>query len=129
MLRRYTPLARTTGPARKQPLAQQSKKGRAGKAAQRQAYAAADDAEQCWCSACGRAGATDHSHHFTQGRHKLLANDQRNWIRLCRADHELFEHNKRAFAARYPQVWQQILSQMQQVNPQAHAFFRMKNPF
>jgi hypothetical protein len=58
-------LARSSMRPRQQPLAPQSKKSRAGKAAQSRAYAAADD-EREWCSVCGKPGPTDHAHLYTQ---------------------------------------------------------------
>ncbi len=112
---------------RKKRLCAQSRDRRREKAAQAKAYAAADDAEQGWCSCCGRPGETDHSHHFTQGGHKGLANDQRNWLKLCREHHRLFEDKKAAFAAEFPDCWRKILTAMREVDAGAYARFALKN--
>lgn len=126
-LKRKTPLARTAGPKPTTGLCRQSRTNRRAKAAQRKAYAEADDAEQAWCSACGKPGPTDHAHLFTQGRWEAHRNTSQNWKRLCRACHSLQEDNKGAFAARFPQLWLEMVGQMQEVDPQAFAEFTLKN--
>ena len=129
MLKRKTglkpgkPLARSEKPMRKA-----SKGLCAKKRAQRRAYAQAADAEQCWCSACGKAGPTDHSHILSQGNHDAHRNDERNWLKLCRPCHDLIEHNKAGFAARFPQVYADMVRRMQEVDPAAARFFLSKNP-
>lgn len=112
---------------RQKPMKRASKSLCAQKRAQRRAYAAADDAEQAWCSACGKPGPTDHAHLFTQGRWEQHRNTAQNWKRLCRKCHRLQEDNKAAFATQYPQLWAEMLAQMQAVDPQAFAQFGLNN--
>ena len=108
-------------------LCKQSRDRRRAQAAQAKAYAAADDAEQAWCSACGKPGPTDHAHLFTQGRWEQHRNTAQNWKRLCRGCHALQEDKKAVFAAKYPKLWAEMVEQMQQVDPQAFAEFELKN--
>jgi hypothetical protein len=112
---------------RKKGICKQSRDNRRQKAAQHKAYAAADDAEQAWCSACGKPGPTDHAHLFTQGRWEQHRNTPLNWVRLCRKCHRLQEDNKNVFAAEYPQIWAQMVKQMEAVDPQALKEFGLKN--
>jgi len=121
MLRRYTSLART---GRLLPV---SKNQANQKREQAKAYAGAPTSD-C-CEVCERYGPVEHSHLFTQKQHPAHRANPLNWLLKCRACHTLWEDNKRTFAARYPKAWTQILNQMQQVNPQAYAFFRHKNPY
>lgn len=112
---------------RQQPLKKCSKKRAALRREQAKAYAAADDAEQQWCSACGRPGPTDHAHLFTQGRWEQHRNTAQNWKRLCRACHTLQEDKKAVFAAKYPELWAEMVEQMREVDPQAFAEFELNN--
>lgn len=115
---------------RKKPLGKCSKKRAALRRSQSKAYAAADDAEQVWCGCCGKPGPTEHSHHFSQKQQSHLRNEQQNWLvmgRYCGC-HALFENNKAGFAAKFPRVWARIIEQMRELDPQAYAFFRVKNP-
>lgn len=131
MLRRHTGFKPRTGDLgpRRQPLARQSPAAKRQQSAQRRAYAAAGDVEQDWCTACGKPGATDHCHLLTQKQYPQHRNDERNWIRACRRCHELFEHNKPAFAAAYPVVWAYIQTRIADIDQEALAAFRLKNPF
>lgn len=129
MLQRKTPLARGPGPKRKKGLCAQSRAARRQATAQRRAYQAAGDAEQAFCSACGKAGPVEHSHLFSQKAYPEYRNTALNWMICCRACHELFEHKKADFACQYPRAWQQALEQMKQVDYKAYCFFRMRHSY
>lgn len=112
-------------PARTAPLPRSSRGLCATKRAQRRAYqVAGGDA----CRACGSGERLEHSHHFPQGRYPEHRNDPRNFWLECRSCHDLFEHNKAGYAARYPDAWAAKWALMQEVDAQAAAFFEMKNP-
>lgn len=127
MLKRRQQSYNSTFKPRASGLCKESRSRRRAKAAQSKAYAAADDAEQAWCSACGKSGPTDHAHLFTQGRWEAHRNTSQNWKRLCRTCHSLQEDNKGAFAAKFPQLWLEMVGQMQEVDPKAFAEFTLKN--
>lgn len=128
MLQRKTYLARGPGPARTTRLAPVSKKHRAGQQVQREAYAAADDAGAEWCAVCGRAGAVEHSHLFSQHLHEAHRNNPLNWLQSCRACHDLFEHHKPKFAKVWPAAWAEIIRRMQLVDLQAYDFYAATLP-
>lgn len=122
---RRTPLPRRQQPLRRQSLAQ----GRQA-SAQRRAYAAAPDAGQAYCSACGVSGQRlEHSHLLTQKQHPEHRCNPLNWLLKCPDCHALFEHNKRRFAAYYPAAWLLILLRIEQLDPLAYEHFRLKNPY
>lgn len=128
-MKRTTLIRRTPPPTRQRPLRRQSVAGARQAAAQRRAYDAAPDAGQGWCSVCGAIGETDHSHLFSQKAYPRHRNNHLNWLRMCRGCHDLFEHQKHAFASHYPTAWQQILGRMQQLDSVAYEQFRLKNPY
>jgi hypothetical protein len=127
-MKRRARLTRTTGLApRSRSLCPTSSARRAGRAAQAKAYEAAADAEQAWCSACGKAGPVEHSHILSQGQYERHRNNPLNWLQLCRTCHNLFEHKKAAFAHAYPAAWAESLRRMELVDAAAFRFFQLKN--
>jgi hypothetical protein len=121
---------RTTGLANGGRLPTASAKGRAEKAEMHKAYAAAPDAGQQWCSACGKAGPVEHSHILSQGNHARHRANPLNWLQFGKwcGCHRLWEDNKAGFAARYPAVFAEKMRRMKLLDAQAYAFFMMKNP-
>lgn len=124
-------MKRTARLTRRKRMPRQSPKRRAAKLTQASAYDAADDAEQCWCSVCGKPGPTEHSHHLSQHHYPEHANDQRNWLvmgKYCGC-HDFYENNRRAFAAAYPKLWRTILAAVRAVDETAYRAFRLRYPF
>jgi len=111
-------------------LCKESRNRRRAKAAQSKAYAAADDAEQAYCSACGVAGHVEHSHILSQGRYPEHRNNPLNWLQFGKhcGCHTCWENSKRAFAERFPAAYAESLRRMGLIDPAALAFFLLKNP-
>jgi hypothetical protein len=104
-----------------------SPKQRAADAEKKRAYAAAPDAGQEWCTACGTAGPVEHSHILSQGNHARHRANPLNWLMLCRACHDLYEHKKAAFRRQYPAVWNETLRRMRLLDINAYTAFCQKH--
>jgi hypothetical protein len=128
MLRRYTELARGTGLRPGGPLKKKSAKKAAADKEQRAAYAAAEDAEQCWCSVCGKAGPVEHSHLYSQHLYEEHKNNPLNWLQSCRKCHDEYEFKRPLFAKKWPQAWAEIIRRMQLIDPKAYDFYAAKTP-
>jgi hypothetical protein len=129
-LKRKTALAPGPPIERKTPIKKISKGLCATKRAQIRAYKAAADAEQCWCSICGKPGAVERSHHYPQGNYPEHRNDERNWLvmgKYCGC-HRLFEDHKHAFAAKWPAEWAGIVHQMQLIDLKSYRFYAATIP-
>ncbi len=127
MLRR-TPPARTAGPKRKKGLAPCSRERRAQQQVQRVAYAGAEDAGQCWCSACGCPNDLQHAHLYTQKLYPQHRANKLNWLVLCGDCHRCQENNKPLFAKKYPEAWAEIIRRMQLVDLKAYEFYAATTP-
>jgi hypothetical protein len=87
------------------------------------------DAGPRWCIACGTSTGLEHSHLWSQGMNKHLRAHPLNIVLSCRPCHTLFEHDKRAFAERYPIAWADIASRLEQLESTRWNFFLMKHPW
>ena len=96
-------------------------------AEQKRAYAAAPDAKQGYCLACGQPGETEHSHLYRQRQRPDLRNNPANWQVLGKhcGCHPLFEHKKAEFSACYPDCWGAALTAMREIDRQAYALFAL----
>lgn len=117
-MNRHTPLGRTTA------LRRTSKGARRQQATQRRACPL-----ESYCYACGSSRELTRSHILTQKQHPKQAANPLNVLTLCWPCHSTWENNKARFARDYPEAWAETLRRMQLVDPQAHAFFRLKHPY
>jgi cytochrome c553 len=128
MLQRRTSLARTSTLARGGPLRKKSKGKAAADRVQHAAYAAADDAEQEWCSVCGKAGPVEHSHLYSQHLHEQHKNNPLNWLQSCRRCHEEYENKRPLFAKKWPKAWALIIERMRAIDLKAYDFYAATIP-
>lgn len=79
------------------------------------------------CEACGRPGKLDNSHVLTQKQFPQHRANPFNILKLCRDDHEMWEHKKLKFRAAYPEVWATSMHVMQELEPQYYEEFKVKH--
>lgn len=121
MLTRKQPLPRS---GRLRPVS--AKQGAANRV-KRKMYADCLDGE---CFTCGPACSLPltPSHILTQKQHPKHRANPDNVVAECWPMHMLWEHNKAEYARQYPGAFGRKMKRMRKLEPQAYAFFRMKNP-
>ncbi|KAA9333377.1 hypothetical protein F0P96_10435 [Hymenobacter busanensis] len=126
-MNRRTPLHRTTPLRPAGGLPRVSPKQGQVNRAKRRVY---DATKAATCFSCGeacQAPALTPSHILTQGRHQRQRLNTLNLVWECWPVHCLWENNKADYARRFPEAFAKKMERMQQLDPQAYAFFRMKN--
>jgi hypothetical protein len=99
-------------------------------AAQKEAYATAEDAAAEWCAVCGKPGPVEHSHLYPQGMYKRHRNNPLNWLQVGKwcGCHTLFEHNKPLFAKKFKKAWALIIDRMRAIDLKAYDFYAATIP-
>lgn len=109
------------------PLAKVSKAKAAANRQQQRAYRVVE-AGACYCQTCGATGPLDHSHILTQKAYpQHAANPLNIWLECRFTCHASWENDKQQYATDHPEAFAAKLAIIQQLEPQAHAFFLMKN--
>jgi hypothetical protein len=84
--------------------------------------------EQPCCACCGSRWRLTPSHVLSQGQFGRHMDNPCNLITLCQVDHNLWEHYKDKFAVMFPDVWNEKMKIMQELEPQEFERFKANHP-